>query len=79
MTDLPLDPAELSWLRSLARALLADTHAADDLVQDTLVATLDRPVPEGAPRRAWLATVARRLASKRPSAVSLVIRSGPRR
>ena len=66
-----IESADLAWLRRLARGLLGDTHAAEDLVQDTLVAALERgPVPvEGATRiqspRAWLAGVARRLAARR--------------
>ena len=65
MKDLPLDPAELTWLAGLARALLGEPHAADDLVQETAVAALEGPLPSGAPRRAWLGSVARRLAARR--------------
>lgn len=65
MQDLPLDTTDLSWLAGLARALIGESHAADDLVQDTLVAALEGPLPPEAPRRAWLASVARRLAARR--------------
>ncbi len=52
-------------LRALARRLLRDRHAAEDVVQDTWLASLVR-APR-APQRigAWLATVARSIALKR--------------
>ncbi|MEO0649602.1 MAG: RNA polymerase sigma factor, partial [Planctomycetota bacterium] len=62
MTDSLPTPADLRWLSGLARALLRDAHAADDLVQDTVVAALERPRPSDASPRAWLGGVARRLA-----------------
>ncbi len=65
MKDFPLDSTDLTWLTGLARALLGDAHGADDLVQDTVVAALERPLPDDAPRRAWLASVARRLVARR--------------
>lgn len=58
------------FLRRLARVLIADEHAAEDLVQDTWVAALQRPnLLLGAPR-AWLSRVLRR------RAVSLLRRRG---
>ena len=59
--------SEMTWLRSLARGLVADTNAAEDIVQDTCVAALQRrPLElEGGRLRAWLATVARNLARRR--------------
>jgi RNA polymerase sigma factor (sigma-70 family) len=60
----PIDNLDLAWLGRLARALLGESQAAD-LVQDTVAATIERPMPEGVPRRAWLATIARRLAARR--------------
>lgn len=64
MKNLPLDPPDLIWLRHLSRALLADEHAAEDLTQDTLGVALSQSVPEGGWNRAWLRTVANRLASR---------------
>ena len=67
-----LDPAELlaqvTWVRRLARALVRDAHAAEDLTQETLRVTLEQPagrVGGGAALRAWLRRVARRLALDR--------------
>ncbi len=65
MKDLPLDSTDLTWLAGLAQALLREPHAADDLVQEAAVAALEGSIPAEAPRRAWLATVARRLAARR--------------
>ncbi|MEM7310870.1 MAG: sigma-70 family RNA polymerase sigma factor [Planctomycetota bacterium] len=64
MKDLSLDSTDLAWLTNLARALLGEAHAADDLVQETAVAAIEG-LPPDAPRRAWLASVARRLAARR--------------
>jgi RNA polymerase sigma-70 factor (ECF subfamily) len=63
----PIDPEVLlhehAWLRRLARTLAADPASADDLVQDTWVAALERPPrASGADLRAWLAAVARNFA-----------------
>jgi RNA polymerase sigma-70 factor (ECF subfamily) len=49
----------VGWLRSLARGLVADTHAADDVVQQTLLAALEHPPRAQVPLRSWLAAVAR--------------------
>ncbi|MEM7517896.1 MAG: RNA polymerase sigma factor, partial [Planctomycetota bacterium] len=65
MKNPPLDSTDLTWLAGLARALLGESHAADDLVQETALAAIGGAMPEGAPRRAWLAGVARRLAARR--------------
>lgn len=53
-----------AWVRRLARRLVADPSAAEDVVQDTWAAALHRPprVPTNA--RAWLARVVRNLAGK---------------
>ena len=51
------------WLRGLARTLVADAQAADDLVQDTWVAALREP-PRGEPRP-WLGRVLRNAARAR--------------
>ena len=53
--------AESAWLRRLARRLVADEGRAEDAVQDTLVAALDREHGGRVPGRAWLSTVLRNL------------------
>ena len=55
--------AHRDFVMRLACHLLRDTHEAEDLAQDTMVAALDAPEP---PRRMrpWLASVARRLAMR---------------
>src|SRR5262245_43817651 len=67
-----LDPAELlaqvNWVRRLARALVRDAHAAEDLAQETLRVTLEQPhgrIGAGVRLRGWLEAVARRLALDR--------------
>jgi RNA polymerase sigma factor (sigma-70 family) len=56
---------EMGWVRRLARALLHDADAADDLVQETwLVAASQRPDEERS-LRPWLARVVRNLARTR--------------
>jgi RNA polymerase sigma factor (sigma-70 family) len=50
-----------SFLRELARSLVHDEHAADDLVQDTWVAALQGPPSHGRNLAAWLRTVAGRI------------------
>ena len=55
--ELGLD--DLRWLRALARRLVADPHRADDAVQDTLVAALDRGPRSPGSLRSWLASVLR--------------------
>ncbi|MEO8699110.1 MAG: sigma-70 family RNA polymerase sigma factor [Kofleriaceae bacterium] len=46
-----------SWLRGLALRLVRDADVADDLVQDTWVATIRRAPETGEPVKPWLATV----------------------
>ena len=62
------DDAELlrqaRFLRSLAKRLVSDEDAADDLAQDVLVAAIERPPPETKGIRGWLSTVARKRASR---------------
>lgn len=55
-----LDHAD--WLRALARRLVQDASAADDLVQETWLAALSSPPDTTLPVRPWLAGVARKLA-----------------
>jgi len=64
MNNRPLDSTDLTWLARLARSLLREPHAADDLVQDTTIAALSAELPPDSGRRAWLGAVARRLAAR---------------
>jgi len=62
----PLDDATLAahldFVRRLARALVRDESAADDLAQETWITALRSPPREGFAWKAWLSGVARRLA-----------------
>jgi RNA polymerase sigma factor (sigma-70 family) len=53
------------WVRALARSLLGDPHAAEDVVQETWLAALQRGPREGRPLSAWLARVARNFARRK--------------
>jgi len=57
--------AHAAFVRRLARTLLRDPAAADDLAQDTWTAALEHPPHAGAGLRAWLARVARNAAHRR--------------
>lgn len=57
--------AHSTWVRRLARSLVASEADAEELVQDTWVAALRRPPVEGSPARPWLARVVRNLAARR--------------
>src|SRR5687767_270316 len=63
--DLEALLSQVGWVRSLARSLTSDPHAADDLAQDALAAALSGPPPREWPLRAWLAAVVRNLARER--------------
>lgn len=59
-------PAELlldhvTWIRELARHLVADRELADDLAQDAWVIALQRPPRERSKARPWFASVLRNL------------------
>ncbi len=54
--------AHRDWARALARRLVRDEHAADDLAQEAMVAALERPPGAAGAMRAWLGTVMRRKA-----------------
>ncbi len=56
--------AHSEWVRRLARSLVADPNHADDLVQRTWVAALERPPGEHVPLRAWFGGVLRNLAKQ---------------
>ena len=74
MTELPFDDADTlaeqtEWLRALARRLVGDSHAAEDVVQETFLVALRQPSPgvgtEGGDRgsaRAWLHGIVQNLA-----------------
>ncbi len=49
------------FVRSLARDLVRDPHAADDLAQDAWVRALQRPPQHGAALRGWFATLLQNL------------------
>ncbi len=51
--------AQREWVRRVARALVADPNAADDLEQDLWLEVLERPPAVHASIRGWLATALR--------------------
>jgi RNA polymerase sigma-70 factor (ECF subfamily) len=57
--------ANAAWVRGLARGILRDADAADDVVQDAFAASLAHPPREGVPLANWLARVARNLSIQR--------------
>lgn len=52
----------LDWVRSLARELVRDAHAAEDVAQETFRLALERPALSGENPRGWLGTIARHVA-----------------
>lgn len=56
--------AHAAWLRALARSLVRDEHAAEDVVQETFAVAVARPPREPGALRGWLARVARNAAWK---------------
>ncbi len=66
----PLDQllVHRAWLRRLARALVGEGQAADDLVQEVWLAAMQRPPQERRSLKGWLATVLRRKAIDRSRA-----------
>jgi len=54
-----------AWVRGLAGSLLADPHAADDVVQETWLAALRTPPRERLDLRAWLGRVVRNAVRQR--------------
>ncbi len=70
MSANPTDPTaerllqHASWIRRLARSLVADGAAAEDLVQDTWVAALSHRPDLDRSLRPWLATALRNFARK---------------
>ncbi|MFO1052814.1 MAG: sigma-70 family RNA polymerase sigma factor [Planctomycetota bacterium] len=57
LTDLDALAAEEPFVRALARSLLCDDAAADDVVQQTWIEALRRGMPGRGERRGWLARV----------------------
>lgn len=54
-----------AWVRRLARGLVSDDAAAEDLSQDVMMAALSSgPALSGAQLRGWLGTAARRMAGR---------------
>ncbi len=73
MAEMPEPEALLehrAFLRAVAKGLLKDDAAAEDVAQETLLAAMERP-PQGKNLRGWLGAVARNL--------SLMTRRGERR
>lgn len=74
MAEMPPEPEALlehrAFLRAIAKGLLRDDHAAEDVAQETLLAAMERP-PQGQNVRGWLGAVARNL--------SLMARRGEKR
>ncbi len=56
--------AHADWAHSLARQLVQDVAAADDVVQEAWLAALRSPPDIGGPMRPWLATVLRNAAGQ---------------
>jgi RNA polymerase sigma-70 factor (ECF subfamily) len=57
--------AHRQWVRGLARSLVRDDSAADDVAQDAWVAALAHPPRDEATSRGWFAVVARNVARAR--------------
>ena len=57
--------AHAVWVRGLARSLVGDAHAAEDVVQDTWLAALRTPPREDRNLRAWLGRVVANFARQR--------------
>ncbi len=58
------------FVRALARGLVRDAQAADDLVQDAWIVALEHPPQHLGNVRAWLGTVVERLAGRKRLAAS---------
>ncbi len=53
-----------AWLKELARALVTDEARADDLVQQTLLQSIEKPGTQGTLAPSWFAKVLRNFAYK---------------
>lgn len=56
--------ADLDFVRSLAKRLCADEHAAEDVAQDTMLTALEKPPSHNLNALGWLATVTRNFAHR---------------
>ena len=57
--------AHAGWIRGVARELVLDDSTADDVVQQTWLAAIEKPPPAKVSRpRAWLAGIVRNLAKQ---------------
>lgn len=71
MSNGPLQPdpeallAHSGWVRALARSLVADPAAAEDVEQETWRRALESPPRHASNLRGWLATVVRSVAAQR--------------
>jgi RNA polymerase sigma-70 factor (ECF subfamily) len=67
MPPLDLDRllSDTAFVRRIARALVRDPDAAEDLAQDAMVVAIERPPRAGTSPRGWLAAVVRSLAIDR--------------
>ena len=54
MADVDQLMSEMGWVRRLARGLLGDADAADDIAQETWLVANDRTLGEDRPLRPWL-------------------------
>ncbi len=63
--DADLLLSHAGFLRNVARSLLLDEQQADDVVQQTLLAALEKPPAEQGNLKGWLASVTRNLALMR--------------
>ncbi len=66
--------ADTAFVRRIARSLVRDPDAAEDLAQDALVVALERPPHAGTSLRGWIATVVRSLAVDRARSASARLR-----
>jgi len=73
---MPPDPAALlahsGWVRALARSLVADPSAADDIEQEAWRKALESPPKHSGNLRAWLSSVVRSVAIQRSRGESRV-------
>ncbi|MHC4954501.1 MAG: sigma-70 family RNA polymerase sigma factor [Planctomycetota bacterium] len=65
MPDADLLLSHAGFLRNVARGLLLDDQQADDVVQQTLIAAMEKPPAHAGNLKAWLASVTRNLALMR--------------
>ena len=56
---------QVSWIRRLARELVADRELAEELVQDACVVALERPPRDERSLRGWLGAVVKNLAREK--------------